>query len=102
MASLAARIGPEAVSSLRLLIESIAAALPVEMIYSDYSTNPLEVSQLTFDETETLARLNSLRQALYGQGAGDAAAFLEIVKSTRLFDAHLKTAEKYAREAFGK
>jgi hypothetical protein len=98
--SLSARMNTEAVASLRLLMESIASSLPVEMIYSDYSTNPLEVTQSSFDEIEALARLKSLRQALYGETSGDAEAFLEIVKSTRLFKDHLETAEQYAREAF--
>jgi hypothetical protein len=98
--SLSGRIGTEDVAALRLLMESVASSLPVEMIYSDYSTNPLDVTQSKFDETEALARLDSLRQALFGDGSRDSKAFMEIVKSTRLFKDHLETAEKYAREKF--
>lgn len=99
--SLTGRMNPADGAALRLLIESVAASLPVEMIYSDYSTNPREVGQASFDAPEVVARLKGLREALYGDSAdGDPATFLEIVRSTRLFDGHLETAEKYVREAF--
>jgi hypothetical protein len=70
------------------------------MIYSDYSTNPREVSQTAADRGNALDRLNSLKQALYGDGPGDPQAFLQIVRSTRLFDGQIETAEKFIEEAF--
>jgi hypothetical protein len=98
--SIDAKLASEDVRSLHVLLESIAASLPVEMIYSDYSTNPREVSQSNIDESETLERLKSLHQVLYGDGQGNPTAFMQIVRSTKLFEGHLETAEKYASEAF--
>jgi len=98
--TLASRLLPDQVDLLRLLLESISASLPVEMIYSDYSTQPREVNQRTVDESEIKERLNSLRQALYGDGPCEAAAFLQIVRSTHLFDGQLELVEKYISEAF--
>lgn len=100
VASLGARLSPEDTASLRVLLDSIAAALPVEMIYSDYSTHPREVSQTAVDREQTLDRLTSLKQVLYGDGRGDPQAFLQIVRSTRLFDGQIETAEKFIAEAF--
>lgn len=100
VASLCARLPAPEASSLSVLLDSIAAALPVEMIYSDYSTNPREVSQTAADRGNALDRLNSLKQALYGDGPGDPQAFLQIVRSTRLFDGQIETAEKFIEEAF--
>ena len=97
--SLDATLGPENVRSLHVLLESIASSLPVEMIYSDYSTNPRQVSQAVTDGVEILERLKGIHQVLYGGGTGDPAVFMQVVKSTRLFDEHLETAENYAREA---
>jgi hypothetical protein len=70
------------------------------MIYSDYSTHPREVSQAAADKDQTLDRLKSLKQVLYGDGPGDPQAFLQIVRSTRLFDGQIETAEKFIAEAF--
>jgi hypothetical protein len=99
--SLCARLSSCDASSLCVLLDSIAAALPVEMIYSDYSTHPREVVQIAEDRVTALDRLKSLKQALYGDGPGDPQVFLQIVRSTRLFDAQIETAEKFIAEAFG-
>lgn len=100
IASLSAKLSPEDAGALHVLLDSIAASLPVEMIYSDYSTHPREVSQATTDETQTLDRLTGLKHALYGSGPGDPKAFLQIVRSTRLFEGQIETAERFIREAF--
>lgn len=100
VASLGARLSPADADSLRVLLDSIAAALPVEMIYSDYSTHPREVSQTVADRDKALDRLKSLKLALYGDGPGDPQAFLQIVRSTRLFDGQIETAEKFIAEVF--
>lgn len=85
---------------LRMLLDSISASLPVEMIYSDYSTHPREINQRSVDESHSLERLRGLRQVLYGDGPGDAKAFLQIVRSTHLFDDQSELAEKFISEAF--
>lgn len=100
IASLCARLVPEDAETLCIVLYSIAASLPVEMIYSDYSTHPREVGQATADQTRTLDRLKSLKQVLYGDGPGDPKAFLQIVRSTRLFEGQIETAEKFVSEAF--
>ncbi|MFM9913112.1 MAG: ATP-binding protein [Methylophilaceae bacterium] len=98
--SLVTKLAPGDVCNLYMLLDSIAASLPVEMIYSDYSTNPRDVSQPNIDESEILERLKGLRTVLYGDESGDPLAFMQIVRSTRLFEKHLDTVEKYIRGAF--
>ena len=100
IASLARRLSPEDADLLRTLLDSVAASLPVEMIYSDYSTHPREINQRSVDESQTMERLRSLRQVLYGDGPGDAKAFLQIVRSTHLFDGQIELAEKFISETF--
>ncbi|WP_404465327.1 ATP-binding protein [Vreelandella aquamarina] len=100
IASLAKRLPSEDANLLCTLLDSIAASLPVEMIYSDYSTHPREIKQVSVDESLTLDRLRSLRQVLYGDGPGDAQAFLQIVRSTHLFDGQIELAKKFISEAF--
>ena len=98
--SLGAKLSPEDADVLPVLLHAIAASLPVELIYSDYSTYPREVSQAAVDESCTLDLLKSLKQVLYGDGQGDPKAFLQIVRSTHLFDDQIEAAEKFVRESF--
>lgn len=98
--ALRTRIGAEDIPTLGVVLEAIAASLPVEMIYSDYSTSPREVGKAPIDEAEHLDRLRNLKQVLFGDGPGSAETFMQIIRSTRLFDGQLELAEEYAREAF--
>lgn len=43
IASLAERLSSEDADLLRMPLDSVAASLPVEMIYSDYSTHPRQI-----------------------------------------------------------
>lgn len=100
IATLGKRLSPEDADLLRVLLDSIAASLPVEMIYSDYSTHPREINQKAVDESQALERLKSLMQVLYGDGPGDPDAFIQIVRSTHLFDGQVELAEKFISETF--
>ncbi|CQH44226.1 TPA: ATP-binding protein [Yersinia enterocolitica] len=91
---------PEDTNLLHVLLDSIAASLPVEMLYSDYSTHPRELNQKSLDEKQALERLKSLWQVLYGEGPGDANTFLQIVRSTHLFDYQIELAKKFIKEEF--
>jgi hypothetical protein len=98
--ALLAKLLPDDEKSLRMLLDSIAASLPVEMIYSDYSTQPRQVSQAPSDGVQTLDRLKSLKHVLYGGGPGDPKAFLQIVRSTHLFDGELGIVENFIKKEF--
>jgi hypothetical protein len=93
------KLDGESIRHLDILLESIAASLPVEMVYSDYSTHPRDVKQTPSGGGVT-DRLDDLRRALWGNAAGNAGAFRDIVKSTRLFDDYTDDVENYIREMF--
>lgn len=103
--SLSTHLKAAEVATVRVLLDSIAASLPVEMIYSDYSTHPREVkqTQTDVDKEDALERLRSLKQAIYSDGpsgCGDPQAFRQVALSTRLFDGKLDTVERFISEAF--
>jgi hypothetical protein len=100
VAALQTRLDAKDVAGLSVFFDAIAASLPVEMIYSDYSTSPREVGKASIDEVQHLDRLKNLKQVLFGDGSGDAEMFMQIIRSTRLFEGQLELAEKFAREAF--
>jgi hypothetical protein len=85
---------------LDILLESVAASLPVEMIYSDFSTHPRDVRQSAIAGNEIRERLFALKSALFAENEGDAAGFREVLRSTRLFDSHMDAVEEFIREEF--
>jgi hypothetical protein len=101
ISSLSARLSVSDAAALRVLLESVAASLPVEMIYSDYSTAPREVRQAPVEADQAAERLQQLREAIFPDGRGDADTFRRIIRSTRLFDGQGEAVDRYLGEAFG-
>ena len=81
-------------------IKSVVSSLPVEMIYSDFSVHPLDVSQSEKDRGRALHRLRQLKTVIYGDTTVDAVAFREIVDSTRLFIDLQDVVESFIKEEF--
>ena len=81
-------------------IKSVVSSLPVEMIYSDYSVHPLDVSQSEKDRGRALQCLRQLKTVIYGDSKVDTAAFREIVDSTRLFIDLQDVVESFIKEEF--
>jgi hypothetical protein len=98
--ALAASLDDQGRNSLQLILEAAAAALPVEMIYSDYATSPREVEQVSIDEEVVREKLTALKAALFGQERGNAAQFREVLRSARIFDRYMEVAEAFIREEF--
>lgn len=101
IASLRQHLRPEDAGTLGVLLDSIAAALPMERIYSDYSTDPKDVGYEAIAAEDATEKLRALGWALFNGGSGDRKAFLQVVKSTHLFDDHEDLVEKFIEEAFG-
>jgi len=97
---LESRLDDDGLKGLRMLMDSIAASLPVEMIYSDFSTHPKEVGQASLDKGAVMERLRTLKDVLFGGGEKDTGVFREVVRSTRLFDDHAKIVEQFIAEEF--
>ena len=96
---LRSRLDEDGGRHLDLLVEAVSASLPVEMVYSDYSTHPREVGQSAIEADSAAERLIALRAAIGGPAA-DAALFREVVRSTRLFERQMEIVEKFIREEF--
>jgi hypothetical protein len=101
VASVLKNLGESGARSLTLLLECIAASLPIEMIYSDFSTRPREVIQDEVNDAGVVERLKALKEALFSVGEADADGFREVMRSTRLFDNHMDIAERFIREEIG-
>ncbi len=85
---------------LELLLRAVSTALPVEMIYSDFSTHPRDVKQSETDKDAVMENLRELRDSLFKGSEGGAESFRQVMRSTRLFEKHLDVAEDFIREEF--
>lgn len=97
--SLGDNLSADDTRTLRVLLDSIAASIPVEMIYSDYSTHPREIFQVPPIENFTEV-LRNIKSALWGDSSGDSKTFREVVESTRFFADHKETVEDFIRREF--
>ena len=94
------RLDSDGQRDLHMLLEAASASLPVEMIYSDYSTHPRDVHQLVLTDEEVVDRLRTLKATLFNSEKGDAQLFRTIMESTRLFVQHAGIADKFIKDEF--
>lgn len=100
IASLRNGLNKEQAGQLQLLIESVSAALPLEMIYSDYSTHPKEMADAQSDPKLVRERLKLIRQEMFGDGSGNAELFRRIVESAKLFEGQSESIDTFIKETF--
>lgn len=99
--SLSASMEDDKINHLHVLLDTISFSLPFEMIYSDFSTHPKEMQQPRIDENTVIDRLGKLREALFDECEVDVESFRDVVRSTRLFDAHMEIVEQFIQKEFG-
>lgn len=83
------------------LLLSAATSLPLEMIYSDFSMRPQEMTCPVMDDAEISNKLSQLNQILNQDGKMTATNFREIVQSTKLFIDHEQLLEEFIKENLG-
>lgn len=96
--SLESQISIKEKDSLEIIFEAISASIPLEMIYSDYSTNPREINKKIIDESSVMEQLKKLWQAIYFNNPGNPETFAMIVRSTHIFDNQIELVEKFISE----
>lgn len=100
MQALLTTLDEQLYEKLNMLLSTISSALPIEMIYSDYSTNPREIVSKRADANEIKVKLIQLYELLCANGELNKKQFQEVVRSTRLFEDHLQTTEELIEEMF--
>lgn len=93
--SLKEGLSDEQYGFLKSYLGAVSASLPVEMIYSDYSSSPRSVDQFSIDENTVVQKLDLLKKSLFASGEINADIFREVISSMRMFDAHEELVERY-------
>lgn len=95
LVSLKQSLSNSQVSTLKSYLEAVSAAIPVEMIYSDYSSAPRSIDQFSIEKTNVIQKLDDLKESLFGSNDIDIDTFRNVIYSVRMFDAHKQLVEKY-------
>lgn len=97
--SLYKRLDKKSQRDLNVLLSAVSTALPIEMIYSDYSTRPKEILQHTqYDDIEE--RLRMLKEAIFNDNSFSEETFLEVIKSIRGFDKKMDKVRFFINQEF--
>lgn len=91
-------VNDEQRQKIQILLDAVPASLPVEMIYSDFSTSPRKVLTVRLPEKDIREQLDLLHGIFCKTSALGPEGFREIIKSTRLFDDHPEITELYLKE----
>lgn len=86
--------------SFLLITEMIASSLNLEMIYSDYSTHPRMMDAYMLAEDEVSEKLYALKHVLEQNAKIDPEKFLEIVRTSGMFDRNEKLVEIFMKKEF--
>lgn len=81
-------------------LNAITAALPIEMIYSDYSSTPKEIFQSSLDESMVFQQLDIIKETLSINNEINSNIFKDIISSTCIFNQHPELVDVYIRENF--
>lgn len=93
-------IDEESNSHLTSLLAAIPAALPFEMIYSDYSTCPKGMNITSCDQNDIEEKLQTFKESLVPSVIITAQDFKEVLRSTRIFDEHMHLVDAFIQREF--
>jgi hypothetical protein len=79
------------------LLEAISAALPIDMLYTDYSGDPKAFVLPKSSEEDALGRLRALKLGLFADTHFDPEQFMDVVFSTKLYDDRRELVEMFAK-----
>ena len=82
LVSLEGNMTKEQIKHMRTYLEAVTSSLPVEMIYSDYSTAPRSIIQACeLEESEILKKLQTISDALFEGKEFNGGLFLDVLHS---------------------
>ena len=95
--SLSDNLDDDGRKALHALIDAIASSLPVEMIYSDFSTSPKDVNQSQPEIVDIIERLTTFRNLMFSDKPFDADQFRDTINSTKLLSGRADVLEKFIK-----
>ncbi|MBU0791663.1 MAG: ATP-binding protein, partial [Gammaproteobacteria bacterium] len=95
LSSLESMMTKEQSNCMRAYLDALVASLPIEMIYSDYSTAPRSINQCAeTDDASVIDKVRAISEALFESKDFDQDALREVIYSIPMFQAY-KTSIEY-------
>lgn len=95
--ALMAKLDEDGQRNIVALVEAVSRSLPIDMLYSDYSSDPKSFVVKDSDEVDVLGHLRALKLLLYSDSEFDADQFVRIVQSTHLFDDKMQLVQEFIK-----
>lgn len=92
------RLNSKRQKQMKTILQFVSASLPLERIYSDYSTDPVDMRKERLDEALLVAKLDTLKTILFPDGSFDGKMFRKTAHSTGLFENASDLVEKFIME----
>jgi len=96
--SLSETLPDEKTQAFNELIAAIGSSVPIEMIYSDFSSSPKEINQGKSDSGGVQERLERFKSFIYGDKPFNADEFRAVIESTQLFRHEMEAVEQFIRK----
>ena len=93
------KIGSEKLDQFQTILHLISSSLPIELLYSDYSTHPIEMKNDHYEKSELFEKLEKLKNILFANDPFDKEVFRSVVESMRIFENHQNVIDDFIRKA---
>ena len=81
-------------------LDAVTSSLPIDMIYSDYSSTPHDLDQISIEQDVVIQKLKQLKETLSDGSSVGLTTFRDVVVSMRMFSGHEGIVEKFIEEEF--
>ena len=81
-----------------VFLDSVESSLPIDLIYSDYSSTPQQMKQNYVDEDDLTQRLEQLATVLFGKNDADIQFFRDVVESSGILKTRVEVLERFIKE----
>ena len=96
--SLEAKMTKDQMKCMDTYLAAVTASLPIEMIYSDYSTAPRSINQCgDMNEVTVLEKVRDISESLFENRDFDQDILKKVILSIPMFKLHRNSIEKYIK-----
>ncbi len=96
--SLEENMTKEQIKHMKAYLEAVTASLPIEMIYSDYSTAPRSINQFeVINEAAVLEKVSAISETLFGGKQFNPDVLKEVIFSIPMFQVYRSSIEHFIK-----
>ena len=98
--SLIATLDEAAAKKVKIYMDAIVSSIPLETIYSDFSSHPHKMERPALDESDVFQKLQDVKNCLSAGTKPNAETFRRVVNSMRILDDYADSIEEFILAEF--